>query len=167
RENALGAWVGADVQNASGGGQKRATPAPPGRAMTFDINLVNDGNVADRFGVRGQPAVPGFKVQYFDDEGNNISRAVKTGTYRTDKLAPGASTQIHLVITVKANTAAGASVTRIVRINSRRDFGAVDAVKVTLTQGPLPTLGPVIGSASAEQEVAALAPSVFCYLEPA
>jgi len=167
RENDLGAWFGADVQNATGGGQKRATTAPPGRAMTFDINLVNDGNGADRFGVGGQPAVAGFKVQYFDDEGNNISRAVKTGTYRTDKLAPGASTQIHLVITVKANTAPGASVTRVVRINSRQDVGAVDAVKVTLTQGPLPTLGPVISSASTEQEVAALAPSVFCYLEPA
>ncbi len=162
--NDTGAWFGADVQTANGAGQKRATTAPAGHALTFDVNVVNDGTVAERYSVAGQPAVPGFKVQYFDEGGANISRAVKAGTYRTPRLDPGASTMVHLVITPKATAPLGAAVTRRVTVTSRRDPTAVDAVKVTVANGPLPTLGPVPTGAAAEAQVAAALPALFCNL---
>lgn len=164
REGDAGAWFGADVQNATGAGQKRSTTAPAGHPLSFDVNVVNDGTVGERYTVAGQPAVPGFKVQYFDEAGTNITTAVKAGTYRTARLEPGDATLVHLVITPKATTPAGATVTRRVTVTSRRDPAAVDAVKVTLTQGPLPTLGPVPDAAAAEAQVSAAVPALFCIL---
>lgn len=156
-ENDTGAWFGADVVNATGASQRRATTAPVDHALTFDVNVVNDGTVA---------AAPGFKVQYLDEAGANITAAVKAGTYRTGRLEPGQATLVHVVITPKASAPAGATITRSVRVTARRAPTAVDAVKVTLTQGPLPDLGPVPTSARAvaEAELAAAAVTLFCPL---
>jgi len=159
-----GAWFGADVRNATGRGQARVTTAPADHALTFDVNVVNDGSGADRFTVAGEPSVPGFRVQYFDEGGTNITRPVKAGTYRTARLGAGDATLVHLVITPKASAPVGAAVTRRVTVTSGRDPSAVDAVKVTLANGPLPSLGPIPQAAEAEAQVAAALPALLCIL---
>ena len=164
RADDLGAWIGADVQNAGGVGQQRATTRPRGQSITFDLDIVNDGTVPDTFAVLGQGAAPGFKVQYFTDAGANVTGAVKSGTYQTGELAPGAAARLQLRVTVKNTALVGTTVTRVVRATSTADGTAVDAVKATVTRGPLPSLGPVPNAATVAAEFTAAGPALLCLL---
>ncbi|MEO7118423.1 MAG: hypothetical protein ABIZ34_05560, partial [Candidatus Limnocylindrales bacterium] len=125
-----GAYVGNDIYNTDGTGQKRNDDASPGLTVTFTVAIQNDGSEDDSFLVEATgPATTHFNVKYLDGA-TNVTTAVVAGTYETPLLATGASHRITVKVKVKAGTAFGSRVTRFVTSTSVSDPGRQDTVKL-------------------------------------
>ncbi|MDP3890511.1 hypothetical protein, partial [Nocardioides sp.] len=68
------------------------------RRATFTVRVTNAGNATDRMTVRGTPRNQAFKVVYRAG-GENVTRAVKAGTFRTGALQPGQSATLAIKVT--------------------------------------------------------------------
>jgi hypothetical protein len=134
RRSTDAAFVGDGVLNATGAGQTRTTGVTRSHAATFVVRIQNDGSGVDSTVVRGQRTVGRFRVQYL--RGNlDVTGQVVAGTYRVADLAPGATVNLRVVISARANGARGSVVTATVTLRSEAVASAVDAVraKVRLT----------------------------------
>jgi uncharacterized membrane protein len=123
-------FVGDGVINATGQGQKRSARVRTGSKAVFTVRLQNDGNVADRLTLRAAAGTKAFTVVYRRGS-SDISRAVVAGTFRTPSLAPGASTDITVVVTPTKRAKKGAVLTRPVTTTSAGDSTRRDVVSFT------------------------------------
>ncbi|CAB4723300.1 unannotated protein [freshwater metagenome] len=91
------AYVGGDVY---GGAMRQRVIAELGEQQArarFFVRLQNDGTARDRITVRGIRSHPAFHVVYRIG-GRNVTRGVIAGTYRTVRLAPGASVKLSVTV---------------------------------------------------------------------
>jgi hypothetical protein len=124
-----GAFVGNDIYNTTGVGQRRHGSAPRGSGVTFGISIQNDGNGADRFTVKATGSVSsGYTVRYFRGA-TDITAEVVGGTYQTWSLAPAATYLITARVTVHSAAAVGSKVMRLVTLTSVGNGAKKDAVK--------------------------------------
>jgi hypothetical protein len=93
--------------------------------------IQNDAAVGQRLRLSGGASAPGFTVVYRAPDGRNITAAVKAGTYRTPRLAPGATHLVRAVVTVKATAPAGARLTRKLTASSPVNAAVRDTVSFT------------------------------------
>ncbi|MCB1005616.1 MAG: hypothetical protein KDB35_15640 [Acidimicrobiales bacterium] len=108
KKGATGLVVGKDVYNTTGVGQTRWGAARRGGSVTYFVNLQNDAAFPEALRLRGTASTTRFRVRYFDSTGTDITRGVKTGTFATPTLAPGAKFKVKVVVTVRSSAPAGA-----------------------------------------------------------
>jgi uncharacterized membrane protein len=68
---------------------------------TFTLLLRNAGAKADALKLRATGTRAGFTVRYLAGS-KDVTKAVEKGSYRTASLAPGATTALKVVLTVRA-----------------------------------------------------------------
>jgi hypothetical protein len=126
-----GAYIGDNIYNATGASQSKTGSAKANRTITFQLSIQNDGaGSSDAFKLKATGAATSkFTVKYLKGS-TDITAAVVAGTYTTAALAPGATVTITAKVTVKASSAVGNSVTRLVTITSVGDGTKKDAVKL-------------------------------------
>ena len=112
--------------------QTRTWAARPRQGRTFLVGIENDGLGAGTITVAGCAKVAKFKVRYFAGE-ENVSAAVKAGTYVIDAPAPGASTELTLEMTPKKSAEPKS---RGVCVTTAADDGAIDAVAASVKVKP-------------------------------
>jgi hypothetical protein len=125
-----GPFVGDDIYDASGLGQRKTGSAAPGQTITFEVSVQNDGTGVDTFKVKATgTAVTGYRVRYLDGI-TDVTPDVLAGSYRTPLLAVGASHSLRVTVKVRPSAAVGSSVRRLVTITSGADPTKRDAVKL-------------------------------------
>ena len=113
-----GAFVGDDVFNVTGVDQGRTGAGEKGTTITFGVSVKNSGNVVERFTVKATGATrAGYSIAYLRGT-QDVTAAVVGGTYRTARLAAGATELITVRVRVGRSAAVGSSVTRLVKANS-------------------------------------------------
>jgi alpha-tubulin suppressor-like RCC1 family protein len=127
------AFVGDDVVNTTASGQKRTARVRPGKRAVFTVRLQNDGNVADRLTLRAAAGTKAFTVVYRRGS-TNVTRAVVAGTFRTPSLAPGARTDLTVVVTPTQRAKKGAALTRPITTTSVTDPTRRDVVSFTVVR---------------------------------
>jgi hypothetical protein len=100
-------FVGNDVYNTTGARQI-ARASASNRPARYTWRIQNDGNVTDRFVVRGTAGTDAFTVTYKRGR-TNITAAVRSGSYTTPRLAPGKRTDITVIVRATARVAVGDS----------------------------------------------------------
>ncbi len=91
------------------------------------VRLQNDGNRTERLSALGTRGTAAFAVRYAVG-GVDVSAAVKAGSYRTPRLAPGAASAIRVTVTRLAAARVGDERTFRVRAHSVNDPSVTDAV---------------------------------------
>lgn len=99
-------FLGNNIYNTNGAGQTRSYSALAGATATFFLKFQNDGRTPDQIGVRGCGSVSGYRVHYFH-HGRDVTAAVRSGIYRTDRLTPG--TEEGLTLKIQTESAFGSS----------------------------------------------------------
>jgi uncharacterized membrane protein len=100
-------FVGNDTYNTTGARQTARAGVSSQRAR-YTWRVQNDGNVTDRFVLRGTAATDAFTVTYKRGR-TNITAAVRSGAYTTPRLAPGKRTDITVTVRPTAQAAVGDS----------------------------------------------------------
>jgi hypothetical protein len=121
-------YLGDNVYNASGSGQTVLSRRKHGRQQAFTMTVQNDGNAADSFRVVGPGRRRGFAVSYLLGS-TDVTAAVVGGTFVTPTLAPGATTQVRLVVRVKRRARIGSVGSWLVTAASTQAAAQLDAVK--------------------------------------
>lgn len=132
RALASDAYIGNNVYNTDGTNQTRSWSATRGHKRTFDVRFQNDGNVADVYRIKGCAASTRFGVAYRKGT-TSITSAVIGGTYKTARLAPGATTTITVAITARWSAQVGDVKRCLVRATSTTNSTKVDAPAARLT----------------------------------
>jgi hypothetical protein len=125
-------YVGNNVYNATGTNQTRSWSATRGHDRAFYLKFQNDGNVADRYRLKGCGSSTGFGVRY-SRGATWITSAVVDGTYRTSSLDPGKTSTIKLWIHVTSTAKIGAVKRCLVTAKSTTQTTKVDAPRAALT----------------------------------
>jgi hypothetical protein len=120
-------YLGVGIINTTGAGQTRSTTTAPGNSATLDLRFVNAGTHSDAIAVQGCKSSAGFTVKYFKGA-TNVTTAVTAGTYKSGKLAAGASQVLELKIAVLSTATAG----------------KIDSCAVTATSNAAPTRKDVV-----------------------
>ncbi len=128
-----GTFVGNDVYNGTGTNQSRSANVANRGAATFYARVQNDGNVTEPIKVKGTAGTTRFTVAYFAGT-TNITPQVVAGTYQTAALAPGAKTNIKIVVTARSGAPIGSTITLKVKETSTTTTTAKDVVKATVTR---------------------------------
>lgn len=105
-----GTFVGNNVYSPTS--QSVGQPVRRKRSQVFVVRAQNDGEVAERLGVKGCASPRGLAIAYFHN-GRNVSSAVRSGSYRTRTLAPGATSQIRVVVRALARASLGRRTCRV------------------------------------------------------
>jgi hypothetical protein len=124
-----GPFTGNGIYNITGARQHLHQTVARRHQFIFYLRFENDGNVADRYGLHGLGAPPGFVVVYRDGTGD-VTHVIEDGSYRVD-LAPGAQLYLQVVVKVKSGAAAGRTFDDKVLVTSRNDPTKRDAVIAT------------------------------------
>lgn len=127
-----GTWVGADTLAPPTTQRTRRTVRPDAPVVRSLVALQNDGLVSDRLVVRGTAGNGRFAVRYLD-AGVDVTRAVLAGTYRTDLLAPGATSYVRIVVERRAGARVGDARTFTVSATSETRSSRRDAVGILVT----------------------------------
>jgi hypothetical protein len=99
-------WIGNDVYGVTGAGQSLSISAARGTILEFEILVQNDGNVPDTFAVSGPAGSKDIVVTYADTTGE-VTSSVVQGSYRTDQLAPAASSLLTVSVAIAHRTKVG------------------------------------------------------------
>ena len=126
-----GAFVGDGVYNTTGASQAKTGSAKPGKTVTFNVSIGNDGKDTDRFKLKGAGGTSAFGVVY-KAGATTITPAVVAGTWKTRALAPGASQVITVIVSVKPGAPTGATLVRTLRATSTDAATQTDVVKLTV-----------------------------------
>ena len=127
-------YLGVGIVNSTGAGQTRTTTAARGQSTTFDLRFVNAGTHSDAIAVKGCKSSSGFTVKYFKGK-TNVTTKVTAGTYKTGKLAAGASQVLQLQIAVSSKATAGKIDTCAVTASSNHAPTRKDVVKAKVRVG--------------------------------
>lgn len=127
-------WLGEDLHNLTALGQVKDVPNVLGRTAVFELSVQNDGGVADSFIIQGPAALGGWTIAYFDalSRGTNVTAQV-TGVngWRVGPLAPGASADFHMEVTLPRTRPALLTLNAFVSAVSAGDRFSADTVKAT------------------------------------
>jgi hypothetical protein len=103
-----GASVGTNIYNGTAAGQTKSLSANRGTSKTFRVVVWNQGILPATFTLKGTNAGTGYTVKYVEDWSGthqNITAAVKAGTYVTPQVAPTTGYQMIVTVTL-SNSAA-------------------------------------------------------------
>lgn len=104
------------------------------RRATFEVRITNRGDATDRMELRGTPRSRSFKVTYLAG-GQDVTRAVTSGTYRTDSLVPGESATLFVKVTRTKAAGPGARRSFEIRADSLRALARQDTVRAVVFVG--------------------------------
>jgi hypothetical protein len=126
-----GAFVGNDIRRPSvAASQTRVTKVARGTTTTARFRVQNDGPVADTLGLRlVLSGSSSYKVRFLRGD-EDITQALRAGTYRVTDLAAGASVTIRVVITADPATAKTARRTIDLRATSTNLSSARDIARL-------------------------------------
>jgi hypothetical protein len=127
RRQARGPWIGNRRYDSDGAGQTVVLNGRPGHTLTALVRFQDDGTDPDRFTVRGSRNSGAFQVRYFRG-GQDVSAAVKAGTYTTPQVGPGGYHALRVEMTVKRAAAPGAQQRVRVTATSTADASRADTV---------------------------------------
>jgi len=113
-----GPLVGNNTYNTTGLGQTRTGSAARGRSVIYYVSAQNDAPFAEQLKLVGGGSTSRFTVRYRNPANVNITPQVLAGTFITPLLAPQATYQIKVVVTVNASAPVGASLTRTLSVRS-------------------------------------------------
>jgi murein DD-endopeptidase MepM/ murein hydrolase activator NlpD len=85
-----------------GPGQTLSTLIAPGSSKTFAVRVTNDGDAADSFSIQGSAGGAGARVAY-RAQGRDVTRAVTSGTYAVESIAPGKRSTLELIVSLEAD----------------------------------------------------------------
>ena len=126
-------WFGNNVYNTTAAGQTAEYFDQQGVSydgpIVFRIRIQNDGARADRFRVVATGSTSGYRVRFFQGT-TDITAAIKAGTYRTPKLAPGGLHTIKARVTLRPEAVNGDKAVRLVTLTSMGNPNKKDAVKL-------------------------------------
>jgi hypothetical protein len=122
-----GALVGNNVYG-SAKHQTVAQTGQRGRKLTYWISVQNDAKVSDLFRLTGPRSSQGVTVKYLTPKGVNVTKRVVAGTFRTPRLAAGASYRLKVVVKVTRHARVGTSLAGTVKAFSNRNHSRTDAV---------------------------------------
>ena len=97
------AYLTNDLYEAAASAQAKSLGVISGSTATYDIRFQNDGNVSDRFVIRGTGSGSGFTVQYLDNTSTDRTAAVTGAGYTFGPLAAGAVTVWTVAVTPSGN----------------------------------------------------------------
>jgi hypothetical protein len=98
-------FVGNNTYNTSGARQTTRSGVSS-RPARYTWRVQNDGNVTDRFVLRGTAGTDAFAVVYKRGR-TNITAAVRSGSYTTPRVAPGKRTDITVIVRATASADPG------------------------------------------------------------
>ncbi len=101
-------YVGDHVYNKTGASQTVTQVTPVGAPVFYDIELQNDGNIADTITVTGTRGSNGWQVMYSDESSADITAAMTDANgWTSPSLDPGGVYHLHLAVTPLAGATAG------------------------------------------------------------
>ena len=103
-----------------------------GSSARFLFSVRNDASTADAFAVRGRASSSSYRVRYRTFGGEDVTRAVVSGTYVTRSLAPGVRSSLVVVVTALPNAKRDVSLSRTIEVTSRFNPVFADAVGFTV-----------------------------------
>jgi hypothetical protein len=112
-----GAWRGGDVYG-SASDQTVRQRVRPGKTVSSQWLVQNDGERAERFRLDGTSGNPRWRVHYVTG-GKDVTRAVSAGRYRTSTLSPGE--RVSLRVKVTPTRRARPTSTRVVTLRAAAD----------------------------------------------
>jgi hypothetical protein len=128
RHSRWGDYVGEGVIDRDGHGERVASDVPPGKEREFWVKVTNTDTSARTFRISGSGSGALFSIAYLDDRMGEVTAAVTGGTYEITvqpgkhsfleldvTAAPGAQTDQHRTISVRAQDASGSGRTDEVR----------------------------------------------------
>jgi uncharacterized membrane protein len=127
-------YLGAGIFNTTGTGQTRSTTTARGKSATFDLRFANAGTHSDAIAIHGCKSTSGFTVQYLKGT-TDVTATVTAGTYKTGKLAAGASQMLKLKVVVSSKAIAGNTDTCAVTASSNAAPTQKDVVKAKVKVG--------------------------------
>jgi len=124
-------FAGDGVYSPNGAGQTHLARVGARGEAVFFIRVQNDGEVVNRFRVRGGRSDPKWTVRYLDGA-RNVTAAVTAGTFAVDDLAPGATRVLRVVArpTARADRDNRRDVT--VTVSARTQPGVADTVRAVI-----------------------------------
>jgi alpha-tubulin suppressor-like RCC1 family protein len=128
-----GTFVGNGVINTTGSGQRRKAKVPASTAVTFTVQIQNDGNTKNTFLLRGMGSTSRFTVTYRNGA-TDVTSAVVAGTFRTQTLGVGGTQDLVMSVLPRATSRVGDKFAGTVRVSSSVDPAAADAVQVVVTR---------------------------------
>lgn len=102
RKGLNGAWLGIDTYTTTRMGLPISLTWKPPQGTAY-VRIVNDGKKADAMTVKATPSGGGFAVSYWYGD-QNVTAAVKAGTYRTPSLKPGASSVLKMRVAIASSS---------------------------------------------------------------
>jgi uncharacterized repeat protein (TIGR01451 family) len=121
-------YLGRGIYESAARIQSKAQASFAGSISEFKFQLVNAGDLADSYLIKGSQGGSGFNVEYLDETGTDRSAAFAGAGWATGRMAPGAS----LVLTVRVTPTVltvGASYRVTLTASSTADQSKVDQAK--------------------------------------
>lgn len=115
--------------------QKYATKLADGnRTSTFLLEIQNDGPDPDEIGLRGKKGNKHYRIDYFDEDGKNVTGAVTRGKYVTPTLNNGESVRVSGEVESKGHGKGkgGKRKNNVIRVRSKNDPSAKDGAKLVV-----------------------------------
>jgi hypothetical protein len=104
--NSSGNYVGNDVYSTTGAGQTKTVSIGRGTSKFFPVLIQNDGLLPASFTLKGTGAATGYTVTYIDySNGENITSAIRNGTFNTGTLARGQSFAMKVIVKLSSSAA--------------------------------------------------------------
>jgi len=128
RSDARFGLLGDNIYDATGAGQTTAVRIAARMTATLMVTLQNDGTETDDIAVKGAGSRGAFTARYLDGA-TDVTAQVVAGTWKTAPLAPGASTDLTVVLRPKPGTPSGTGAVFAVTATSGGSAGSVDTVK--------------------------------------
>jgi alpha-tubulin suppressor-like RCC1 family protein len=126
-------FLGDNTYNTTGTDQTASTTTKKKKAVRYTWRVQNDGNVTDRFVLRGTTGTTKFTITYTQAT-TNITAAVTAGTFTTANLAPGAASDITVTVTPTKKAKKADTVTTTLTSRSLTSANSTDTVRTTTTR---------------------------------
>jgi len=127
-------YVGNNVYSTLGTHETTTASRRRGSRATFVVRVQNDGTTTDTFRLHGPGGSSSFSVHYYAGTtgSQDITAAVRAGTYKVSSLAPGAARSFRVVVTVRSAATTGSVKSWLVTALSAHDGTRKDAVKAAV-----------------------------------
>ena len=135
KKTAETSYVGNNIYNTTSLNQTESASKKRRQAQVFTIQVQNDGNIVDSFGLKGCGDSGAFDLTYYLGMSGttNISSGVISGTYSMNNVAPGASRSLRMKVFVKPGASIGAAKSCLLTAKSKSQTTRKDAVKAKVT----------------------------------
>jgi uncharacterized membrane protein len=128
-----GAFAGENTYNTTGASQTATASTTARTPVRYTWRIQNDGNIIERFRLRGTAGTNRFTVAYRRGT-TNITAAVVAGTFTTPRLAPGVTTDITVTVTPTKRARSGDTITTNLTARSAATSSATDIVRAVTTR---------------------------------